>query len=224
MARQDVLPSPPQGGDGGSAGRDGHHTGRGCRSGCRYLSLSVRGRAPSRAACPAGRHPRHARSRTRTTSRVSGAARSPARLASRASPIRNRRRHSLAEVTLTAGAVWIASLLLLPLMAAPLVTHSKAGRLSLPARFALATGCGAVVLSFVMTVWALAGWRWNLTVLAATGFALCAFLRRSLPDWGPSAWRRGRRSLLERASILVLILSVAASLVATASGSASSAD
>jgi hypothetical protein len=50
-------------------------------------------------------------------------------------------------------------LLLLPLIGAPLVTRSKAGQLSLPARFALAAGCGAVVLSFVITVWALAGWH-----------------------------------------------------------------
>jgi hypothetical protein len=65
----------------------------------------------------------------------------------------------LAEVALRAGAVWIGSLLLLPLMAAPLVTRRKAGSFPLPARFALGAGCGAVVLSFLMTLWALAGWR-----------------------------------------------------------------
>jgi hypothetical protein len=130
----------------------------------------------------------------------------------------------LAEVALRAGGVWIASLLLLPLIGAPLVTRSKAGRLSIPARFALAAACGAVVLSFVMTVWALAGWHWNLTVLVATGLALCALLRRFLPDSGQGARNQGNRSILERAAIPILILSVAASFVAAASASASAAD
>ena len=130
----------------------------------------------------------------------------------------------MAEVALRAGAVWVGSLLLLPIIGAPLATRRKVGSLPLPARFALAAGCGAVVLSFLMTFWALAGWLWNLTVLAATGLALCVFLRRFLPDLSQSARCPDGWSLLEWASILILIVSFAASLVAAASGSASSAD
>ena len=55
------------------------------------------------------------------------------------------------------GLLWLLAFLALPLVGAPLLLHPAFRRYGLHCRAALAAGVGAVVLSLVMTLAALAG-------------------------------------------------------------------
>jgi hypothetical protein len=83
-----------------------------------------------------------------------------------------------------AGYLWLASFAVYPLVGAPLLTHREFRPFGLAARVVLAGGVGAVLLSWSMTAFALAGWRWGpLLVLAgaAAGFALRGLIRGLIP-------------------------------------------
>src|SRR5262249_41616614 len=137
---------------------------------------------------------------------------------------RGQQRKRLAEMSLRAGFLWISSLLLVLLAGSPLVLLPDFSRLSLPARAALAAACGAVTLSFLMTLWALAGWSWSIPVLVAAAFGVSLLLRSLFPSSIISPPIRDRRTAMERVAVGLLVLSVGVAFVATATGSASSVD
>jgi hypothetical protein len=128
---------------------------------------------------------------------------------------------------LRAGALWLMSLLLLPLTGVPIAAHPSCRRLSLAGRFVLSAACGAVVLSWVMNIWALVpGWRWNVPLLIAASLVVCLLLRIGMSLAEPSAPRRlaERFSRGERAGMVLLGLAVCSSFVAAATASATSSD
>jgi hypothetical protein len=123
------------------------------------------------------------------------------------------------------GLVWLLAFLALPSAGAPLFLHPAFQRYGLPCRAALSAGVGAVVLSFVMTLAALAGAAWGILWLVAASMAVSALLRLALrsepedpkaPDPGPP--------FPGRLSITILALSVAAALYATRTALATSMD
>lgn len=125
------------------------------------------------------------------------------------------------------GVVWLASLLVLPAAGAPLLLHSAYRRFGAFARVALAFAVGAGALSLVMTVAALAGWRWHPAPLALSAFALCAVLRLAIrrpspleappPSGGPLA-------ASEWVAIGIILVALAAAAAAAFSAAATSPD
>lgn len=92
-------------------------------------------------------------------------------------------------------------------------------------RFVLSAACGATVVSLLMNVWTLAGWRWNVPLLIATSISVCAGLRLLIPRNDrtfPTA--PAPRTAADRWAIALLFLSVVAALAATLAAAASSPD
>ena len=73
------------------------------------------------------------------------------------------------------GYVWLACFAAFPLVGAPLLKHPAFRRFGFACRVALAGGAGMVIVSWTMTIFAVAGVRWGpslLLVSAAIAFAL----------------------------------------------------
>lgn len=123
------------------------------------------------------------------------------------------------------GLGWLIAFLALPLAGAPLLVHPAFRRYGLPCRTALAAGVGAVVLSLVMTLAALAGIAWGVLWLVAVSMAVSALLRLALGSEAedPEASQPGPR-FPRRLSITISGLSAAAALYAAVTASATSAD
>ena len=122
-------------------------------------------------------------------------------------------------------AIWIAPLLLLPLVGAPLLMRPAFGRLGAAARVVLAGAVGAVLVSFVMTLCSLAGVAWSIPVLAAGATVLAWGLSHTSAFAGASAAPRGTRG--GPVAILAAVASagaVAAAALATRLGAATSPD
>ncbi len=120
-------------------------------------------------------------------------------------------------------AVWLAALLGLPLLGAPLLLHSAYRAFSGPARLVLSGGVGAVVLSFSMTAAALASWPWRIPLLVLFSLALSAGLRAFCGRPAPA----DRAARFPRSELFATVLSgaaVAIALVATLGGGAGSPD
>jgi hypothetical protein len=126
---------------------------------------------------------------------------------------------------MTAGAIWLASLGLLPGAGAPLLAHPSFRRFSFATRAVLAGGVGAALVSFAMTVFTLAGVRWNVAVVTAAAALLAGALRLLLdrePDACPLApVPAGRADVLAAGLAAVSVL---AAFVATRAGAATSVD
>lgn len=125
------------------------------------------------------------------------------------------------------GLLWLSSLLLVALPGAPLLAHSGFARIPIPGRAVLAGAAGAVLVSFAMTVFALLGVPWSLPLLLVAA-GLLAFLLRPVLGAAPASAREpppevpARRCALAAGALSGL--AVAAALLATAAGSASSPD
>ncbi|MGH9368572.1 MAG: hypothetical protein ACRD3M_12950, partial [Thermoanaerobaculia bacterium] len=78
---------------------------------------------------------------------------------------------------MSAGALWLGSLLLLPLVGGPILQHAAYRFLGYPARVVLSGAAGAVLLSAVMTLASVAGLRWRLLPLVLTSLAIGVTLR-----------------------------------------------
>lgn len=131
-----------------------------------------------------------------------------------------------------AGYLWLASLAIFPLVGAPLVKHPAFRRFGLACRVVLAGGVGVVLVSWTMTVFALAGVRWGplfVLVSVAVAFALRLALRGD-PGNVPSPRTRGegrgagRSSITEVAALAITAISILATLAATLSGLSTSPD
>lgn len=129
------------------------------------------------------------------------------------------------------GIAWLASLAALPICGWALLAHPAFARWPLLSRVTLAGATGAVLLSFVMTLAALAGLPWRTGALLLATVLLAAILRRALPRsagippatesnaaTGPSGFGLGAHAAAAAAA------AVALALVAAWSGAASSPD
>jgi hypothetical protein len=129
-----------------------------------------------------------------------------------------------------AGWVWLASFAVYLLVGAPLLAHRAFRPFGPAARVVLAGGVGAVLLSWTMTAFALAGWRWGpLPVLASAALAFA--LRGLIPkgsDASSSDDARADRPREERPltwiAHAVTAISVLAALAATVAARSTSPD
>ncbi len=122
-------------------------------------------------------------------------------------------------------AFWIAPLLLMPLVGAPLLLRASFRRFPVAAGVVLAGAAGAILTSFVMTLFALVGRRWSLSAVAAAA-TLLAWALSQLPAFAPdpalpSAARPG---LASRLAALVSAGAIAAAAFATYLAAATSPD
>jgi hypothetical protein len=133
---------------------------------------------------------------------------------------------------LKAGHLWLLALAVLPILGAPLLAHPGFRRWGLAGRAVVAGGVGAVLLSWAMTAWALAGLQWGPSVVAGAAiaaFALRLALRGGWPDSGrpPVAVETGEAragTWTTRAAIALTSISVLAVLAATAAARSTSPD
>jgi len=126
-----------------------------------------------------------------------------------------------------AGYLWLASFGLFPLAGWPLLAHASYRRFFLPSRIGLAFTTGAVLVSGWMTVFALAGVRWQPAVLVALAAATAFLLRRALTperENVPAASEKIAAGVLERSPLLLAAISVAAVFAASFSAAATSPD
>ena len=122
-------------------------------------------------------------------------------------------------------AIWIAPLLLLPLVGAPLLMRPAFGRLGAAARVVLAGAVGAVFVSFVMTLCSLAGVAWSIPAVAAGATVVAWGLSHTSAFAGGSTAPRDDHGGL--AAVLAAVVSaaaVAAAALATRLGAATSPD
>lgn len=125
-----------------------------------------------------------------------------------------------------AGVLWLASFAILPAAGAPLLTH-RGYRIFPPvARLVLSGAVGAVLLSFVMTVSAILGVRWNIPLLALTAAGLSALLRLAVRPDSPGAaeFPAPPSGVSEHLAPALAGAAVAAALAATLAGAAGSTD
>lgn len=123
-----------------------------------------------------------------------------------------------------AAAAWIASLLMMPLVGAPLLLRGPSRRFGAGSAIVLAGAAGAVLLSFVMTLYALAGRRWSIFTVAVVATLLSWVLSR-LPAFAPGPPPdRSPDGLFPRLAALVSAAAVAAAAAATWLGAATSPD
>ena len=133
------------------------------------------------------------------------------------------------------GATWVASLALAGLTGLPLLSHRAFSSFSLPARIVLAGAAGAVFVSFVMTAAVLVGIPWSVPWLVLAAAALGALLRLVVPQSRSvemsnrqrAAWTFRHFDISTYTLVAAYMLSaaaVAAALVATLAGAATSPD
>ena len=126
---------------------------------------------------------------------------------------------------MSAGVVWLAAFLLLPLAAgAPLLAHPAFGWLPVGSRAVLSGACGAVLISFAMTACVLLGIPWNVPALTAAAALLAWGLRALVPPEPAPALAREPLGAAGLAAHALALLSVLAALAAARSGAASSTD
>jgi hypothetical protein len=122
------------------------------------------------------------------------------------------------------GALWLASLCLLPLCGFPLLSHPAFRAFSIPARVVLSGAVGAALLSAAMTGAVLAGLRWNETALAATAVLLATALRLTLGRESAAPAHSEKLGALGAVGHALAAVAVACAALAAWSGSASSPD
>lgn len=125
---------------------------------------------------------------------------------------------------MSAGLVWLAAFVLLPLAGWPLLAHPAFRWLPFVSRAVLSGGCGAVLVSFAMTTCVLLGIPWNVPALTAAGALLAWGLRALLPDETVDPVPSEPLGAAGLAAHALALLAVFAALVAALSGAASSPD
>ena len=126
------------------------------------------------------------------------------------------------------GYLWLASFIAFPLVGFPILKHPTFRGLGLVCRLVLAGGVGMVLVSWTMTVFALAGWRWG-PVLLLVSVAIAVLFRFALRRSPPSPPRgeargEGLSSPTSLLALAITAISILAALAATMSGLATSAD
>ncbi len=122
------------------------------------------------------------------------------------------------------GPVWLSAFLLPPLIGAPLLAHPAFRRLGRASRAILSGGVGTVIVSFSMTVFAVAGVRWSLPILFLASVFLASLLRLALREAPSPPPERQPPGAATRAAGTLAGLAVLTALLATAAGAASSSD
>lgn len=127
-----------------------------------------------------------------------------------------------------AGYLWLGSLLVFPFVGLPVLKHPAFRGFGVATRVVLAAGVGLVLVSWTMTVFALAGWRWGLPLLLVS-VAIAVLLRFALRRSPPIPLQgEGRVEGLSTATTIVafviIAISVLAAVGAAISGLATSAD
>ena len=136
-----------------------------------------------------------------------------------------------------AGHVWLATFVLYPFVGAPLLSHPVFRRFGPVSRVVLAGGVGLVLVSWTMTVLALAGVRWGPLLVLLVSVAIAVALRLALgsapgdvpPGSSPSPLRgegrgEGRVSATTVAAFAIIAVSLLAALAATVAARSTSLD
>ena len=126
-----------------------------------------------------------------------------------------------------AGFLWLASFACFPLAGWPVLTHPDSRRLSLVCRICLAAAAGAVLLSFWMTVLALARMTWRpvfIVVLAAVTATGLRLLPLGNEPGGQTPTKQPPAKLFEKLALAIGAVSVVWASLAAASGAATSSD
>ncbi|HZI67208.1 MAG TPA: hypothetical protein VFF17_11635 [Thermoanaerobaculia bacterium] len=129
------------------------------------------------------------------------------------------------------GHVWLATFALFPLVGAPLLKHPVFHRFGLVSRVVLAGGVGMAIVSWTMTVFALAGVRWGPTLLLVS-VALAFALRLALSGASERVpFPRGRgegqgegRPATTVAALAIIAVSLLTALAATIAARSTSLD
>ena len=122
---------------------------------------------------------------------------------------------------MSAGWVWLTAGAMLPLLGAPLLAHPAYRGHSIAARAVLAGAVGGVLLSFVMTLCAVAGLPWSFPALVLLAAALAAAARLALRG---AAAARPRPAAPGSLTVILCSAAVAVAFLATISGAAGSSD
>lgn len=130
------------------------------------------------------------------------------------------------------GYLWLASFIAFPLVGAPLVRHPAFRNFGVACRILLAAAVGMVLVSWTMTVFALAGVRWGpllLLVSVTIAFALRLTLRgdpQGAPGDFPSprAREEGRLSSTAALALAITAISILAAFAAAVSTRSTSPD
>ncbi len=124
-----------------------------------------------------------------------------------------------------AGLTWLAAFVLLPAVGAPLLAHRAYGRLPSTSRAVMAAGAGAAFISLAMTLFTLAGARWEIAPIAAAAALLAwgsrFFLRGEAAKAAPET---ARADAAESFANAIAGIAVLAALGATLGGAATSSD
>ena len=122
---------------------------------------------------------------------------------------------------MSAGWAWLTAGAVLPLLGAPLLAHPAYSGHSVAARAVLAGAVGGVLLSFVMTLCALAGLPWSFPALVLSAAALAAAARLALRG---TVAAQPRPEPPEPLTVVLCSAAVAVAFLATISGAAGSSD
>ena len=123
------------------------------------------------------------------------------------------------------GATWLAALVFLPAVGSPLLAHRSFGRFPFWSRVVLSGAAGAALVSFSMTLLALADRAWGVALIGALAAVLASGMRvllRGEPATSPP--EPSRPDLVERVAGAIACIAVLAALLATLGGAATSVD
>jgi len=123
------------------------------------------------------------------------------------------------------GATWLAALVFLPAVGSPLLAHRSFGRFPFWSRVVLSGAAGAALVSFSMTLLALADRAWGVAVVVALATVLASGMRvllRGEPATSPP--ESASPDVAERLAGAIACIAVIAALLATLGGAATSVD
>ena len=130
------------------------------------------------------------------------------------------------------GSLWLASFVAFPIVGFPILKHPAFRGFGLACRLVLAGGVGMVLVSWTMTVFALANARWGppillVSVAIAVGIRLALRGVQGEGRSSPSPLRgegRGEGSTSTLLAVAIIVVSILAAVAATMSGLATSSD
>lgn len=126
------------------------------------------------------------------------------------------------------GVLWLASFVAFPLVGFPILKHPAFRRFGLACRIVLAGGLGMVIVSWTMTVFALANFRWGPPILLVS-VAIAVLIRLALRGardtaLSPPAAADGTGEGRSTPALATTVTAVLAALAATAAAGATSPD
>src|SRR5262249_28031619 len=122
------------------------------------------------------------------------------------------------------GYLWMASFLSSPLVAWPLLRHPAYRRFSLPCRIGLSCAVGGVLISSWLTLFSLAGFRWQPVLILLVSALTALLLRFLFPAAETPSSEAPPRSPSGRVAAFLSTVSILIAVAATTSASATSPD